>query len=78
MKTLFYVSWFFSRGIIGPYILYRCVDKVSRVYVETGSVMNVYASTGLVTLFLNILNVKWTYDLVYKLVFPSGKASKGL
>jgi hypothetical protein len=76
---LFYVSWIVIRNMLGPWISYHSIQLTRKRYATIDSYDLFMAYTLiLITILLNILNIKWTYDLFSKLLKYPDHTSKGL
>lgn len=76
---LFYISWVATRLIMGPWLFYKALTLLWAKYSSLGFVEATVA-VGLVSIItlLNILNIKWTWDLFSKQMKSKGEISKGL
>lgn len=77
LKFFFYCSWILVRCILGPYLLYFSatrIDFFNGAYYRRVLYFILFAGT----FCLNILNCKWTFDLVYKKAKDGNGSDKGL
>jgi hypothetical protein len=79
LNVSFYISWFLFRTAMFPIVLYYfSFELLSFSSHNEGSFLNSYLAVWLLMIFLNLLNGKWTYDLVNKAFSKSMTHSKGL
>lgn len=81
LNALFFASWVIIRLFLGPWILYTAINLVQKHY----DALNEYPihlieaiTIVLVTIGLNILNFKWSYDLIVKQFARKESLNKGL
>jgi hypothetical protein len=83
LNFMFFLSWIVIRNIIGPWVLYVSIQILLQKYksMKTYKIIIGIILT-LIALFLNLLNVKWTWDLFKKqfkkATSSSSEDSKGL
>lgn len=68
LQILFYSSWIFLRMMMFPYVLYLFIFKYFD-YTSSksqGKLINTGLLILLIMVFLNFLNMKWTWDLFVK------------
>lgn len=79
--VLFFGSWITLRLMMGPWVLYKTIELFQSHYdrFQNTPMLLLQASIIIiVTVSLNILNYKWTYDLLMKQFFRKEKTSKGV
>lgn len=80
LQVLFYTSWVLLRLILFPTVLYLFIFKYIEYSINDSQ--NNYFNTGLFVLltmiFLNVLNLKWSWDLFLKSKSISSKGQRGL
>ena len=68
IQTFFYSTWIFLRLMMFPFVLYRFVFKYFDYTIteSNGSFLNTGLLVLLVMVFLNVLNMKWSWDLFFR------------
>jgi hypothetical protein len=68
LQIFFYSTWIFLRMMMFPFVLYKFVFKYFDY--TTSQAQGRFVNTGLLILmimvFLNVLNMKWSWDLFFK------------
>ena len=68
LQILFYSTWIFLRMMMFPFVLYKFSFKYFNYTVAQaeGKFINTGLLILLIMVFLNILNMKWSWDLFFK------------
>jgi len=81
INILFFSSWVVIRLLLGPWLLYKTISLFLthfELFMNEPILLLQASIIVIVTLGLNILNFKWSYDLVAKQIIRKEGLSKGL